>query len=88
MRSLTNRKAVVVDRWPWLLQTNIPRPLDYPIRSHAQAWWVLDLFCEFNGSFEHICRDVASGIVGALYADGWRESFESLQRLINALRRQ
>jgi acyl-CoA reductase-like NAD-dependent aldehyde dehydrogenase len=70
LRSLTNRKAVVVDRWPWLLQTSIPRPLDYPIRSHAQAW------------------DVASGIVGALYADGWRESFEGLQRLINALRRQ
>jgi len=32
-------------------------------------------------------RDVASGIVGALYADGWRESLESLQRLVNAVRR-
>ncbi|KAF8506648.1 Aldedh-domain-containing protein [Russula emetica] len=70
LRSLTNPKAVVVDRWPWLLQTSIPRPLDYPIRSTVQAW------------------DIASGIISALYADGWRESFEGLQRLINALRRQ
>ncbi|KAI0296140.1 Aldehyde/histidinol dehydrogenase [Russula brevipes] len=70
LRSLTNPKAVVVDRWPWLFQTSIPRPLDYPMRSPVQAW------------------DVASGIVGALYADGWRESFESIQRLVNALRRQ
>ncbi|KAH9178669.1 Aldedh-domain-containing protein [Lactarius sanguifluus] len=69
LRALTNPKAVVYDRWPWLLQTVIPRPLDYPIRSPPQAW------------------DVASGIVGALYADGWRQSFESLQRLINAVRR-
>jgi hypothetical protein len=35
-----------------------------------------------------LVRDIASGIVGIFYADGWRESFESLQRLINALRRQ
>jgi len=70
LRSLTNMKSVVVDRWPWLIQTAIPRPLDYPIRSHVQAW------------------DVASSIVGVFYADGWRESFESLQLLINALRRQ
>jgi len=70
LRSLTNTKSVVVDRWPWLVQTAIPRPLDYPIRSPVQAW------------------DVASGIVGVFYADGWRESFESLQLLINALRRQ
>ncbi|KAI9462933.1 Aldedh-domain-containing protein [Russula earlei] len=70
LRSLTNPKAVVVDRWPWLVQTSIPRPLDYPIRSGAQAW------------------DIASGIVDALYADGWRESFEGIRRLVNALRRQ
>jgi hypothetical protein len=68
LRALTNPKAIIYDRWPWLFQTVIPRPLDYPIRSPLQAW------------------DVASGIVGALYADGWRQSFESLQRLINALR--
>lgn len=28
------------DRWPWLFQTSIPRPLDYPIRSPGQAWYV------------------------------------------------
>ncbi|KAI0003729.1 Aldedh-domain-containing protein [Russula compacta] len=70
LRSLTNTKAIVVDRWPWLFQTTIPRPLDYQNRSSVQAW------------------DIVSGITGALYADGWRESFESVQRLINALRRQ
>jgi hypothetical protein len=45
LRSLTNPKAVVVDRWPWLFQTRIPRPLDYPMRSPAQAWYVLK-FCD------------------------------------------
>ncbi|TFY71337.1 hypothetical protein EVG20_g1668 [Dentipellis fragilis] len=38
LRSLTNAKAIVVDRWPWLVQTSIPRPLDYPIRSLSQGW--------------------------------------------------
>ncbi|KZV70980.1 Aldedh-domain-containing protein [Peniophora sp. CONT] len=38
LRALTNPKAVVYDRWPWLFQTSIPRPLDYPIRSPGQAW--------------------------------------------------
>ena len=41
LRALTNPKAVVYDRWPWLFQTVIPGPLDYPIRSPLQAWWVL-----------------------------------------------
>ncbi|TFY81526.1 hypothetical protein EWM64_g2488 [Hericium alpestre] len=38
LRSLTNPKAIVTDRWPWLIQTSIPRPLDYPIRSLSQGW--------------------------------------------------
>ncbi|KAI0275120.1 meiotic sister-chromatid recombination aldehyde dehydrogenase [Gloeopeniophorella convolvens] len=70
LRSLTNAKAVVFDRFPWLVQTSIPWPLDYPIRSSTQAW------------------AAASGIVGAVHADGWRESFESIQRVINAVRRR
>ncbi len=41
LRALTNPKAIVYDRWPWLFQTAIPGPLDYPIRSPPQAWWVL-----------------------------------------------
>ena len=44
LRSLTNPKAVIVDRWPWLLETSIPSPLDYPIRSPLRAWWVVLLF--------------------------------------------
>jgi len=40
LRSLTNPKAVIVDRFPWLIQTSIPKQLDYPIRSLATAWLV------------------------------------------------
>lgn len=40
LRALTNPKAIIYDRWPWLFQTAIPKPLDYPIRSPLQAWWV------------------------------------------------
>ncbi|KDQ63254.1 hypothetical protein JAAARDRAFT_168878 [Jaapia argillacea MUCL 33604] len=38
LRSLTNPKAIVVDRWPWLVQTSIPKVLDYPIASLVQSW--------------------------------------------------
>ncbi|THH26972.1 hypothetical protein EUX98_g7220 [Antrodiella citrinella] len=38
LRSLTNPKAIVMDRWPWLIQTSIPQVLDYPIRSVSQSW--------------------------------------------------
>ncbi|KAL5518794.1 MSC7 [Sanghuangporus vaninii] len=38
LRSLTNPKAIVVDRWPFLVQTGIPAPLDYPIRSLISSW--------------------------------------------------
>ncbi|EJD03805.1 meiotic sister-chromatid recombination aldehyde dehydrogenase [Fomitiporia mediterranea MF3/22] len=38
LRSLTNPKAVVVDRWPFLIQTSIPAALDYPIRSLVSSW--------------------------------------------------
>ena len=89
MRSLTNPKAIVVDRWPWLLQTSIPEPLDYPVRSAVQAWWVRICFVNLTIScLNNLYRDIVSGIVGVLYADGWRESFESLQRLIDVWRRQ
>jgi hypothetical protein len=50
LRSLTNPKSVVVDRWPWLIQTYIPQPLNYPIRSSVQAWWVFILLCALNSS--------------------------------------
>ncbi|EMD32652.1 hypothetical protein CERSUDRAFT_118679 [Gelatoporia subvermispora B] len=38
LRALTNPKAIVVDRFGWLVTTSIPRPVDYPIRSAAQSW--------------------------------------------------
>jgi len=38
LRSLTNPKAIVVDRWPWLVQTAIPAALDYPVRSLMGSW--------------------------------------------------
>lgn len=38
LRSLTNPKAVIVDRWPWLIRTQIPRVLDYPIGSLVKSW--------------------------------------------------
>ncbi|TCD64319.1 Meiotic Sister-Chromatid recombination aldehyde dehydrogenase [Steccherinum ochraceum] len=38
LRSLTNPKAIVSDRWPWLIQTTIPQIVDYPIRSVNQSW--------------------------------------------------
>ncbi|KIK99723.1 hypothetical protein PAXRUDRAFT_8676 [Paxillus rubicundulus Ve08.2h10] len=38
LRSLTNPKAIVTDRWPSFLQTTIPSVLDYPIRSLGRSW--------------------------------------------------
>ncbi|KAF9466264.1 meiotic sister-chromatid recombination aldehyde dehydrogenase [Collybia nuda] len=38
LRSLTNTKAIIVDRWPSFIQTSIPKVLDYPLRSLYQSW--------------------------------------------------
>ncbi|KAK0474917.1 meiotic sister-chromatid recombination aldehyde dehydrogenase [Armillaria novae-zelandiae] len=38
LRSLTNPKAIMVDRWPVFVQTSIPKVLDYPIRSLTTSW--------------------------------------------------
>ena len=38
LRALTNPKAIVSDRFPWLIQTSIPRVVDYPIPSLVQSW--------------------------------------------------
>lgn len=40
LRSLTLTKAIMVDRWPGLIQTGIPQVLDYPLRSLHQSWYV------------------------------------------------
>ncbi|PBK87519.1 ALDH-like protein [Armillaria gallica] len=39
LRSLTNPKAIMVDRWPVFIQTSIPKVLDYPIRSLTTSWF-------------------------------------------------
>lgn len=41
LRSLTNPKAIMTDRWPSIVQTQIPKVLDYPIRSLFQSWYVI-----------------------------------------------
>ncbi|KAI0094447.1 meiotic sister-chromatid recombination aldehyde dehydrogenase [Irpex rosettiformis] len=38
LRSLCSTKAIVVDRWPWLVTTSIPKVLDYPIGSVNKSW--------------------------------------------------
>ncbi|KAF9553817.1 ALDH-like protein [Agrocybe pediades] len=38
LRSLTNPKAIIVDRWPSLINTSIPKVLDYPIQSLRASW--------------------------------------------------
>ncbi|CCM03749.1 uncharacterized protein FIBRA_05895 [Fibroporia radiculosa] len=38
LRSLTNPKAIVVDRFAWAVQTTIPKPVDYPIPSIGRSW--------------------------------------------------
>ncbi|XP_006458568.1 hypothetical protein AGABI2DRAFT_200309 [Agaricus bisporus var. bisporus H97] len=38
LRSLTNPKAVIIDRFPRLIQTSIPKVLDYPLRSLYWSW--------------------------------------------------
>jgi hypothetical protein len=38
LRALSNAKSVCVDRFPSLIRTAIPAPLDYPIKSNSAAW--------------------------------------------------
>ncbi|KAI0783294.1 meiotic sister-chromatid recombination aldehyde dehydrogenase [Abortiporus biennis] len=38
LRALTSPKAIIVDRWPWLAQTTIPKVVDYPVPSVLQSW--------------------------------------------------
>ena len=39
LRSLTNPKAIVLDRFPTLVQTSIPKVLDYPLGSLSHSWY-------------------------------------------------
>lgn len=38
LRSLTYPKAIIMDRWPSVIQTSIPKVLDYPLRSMYWSW--------------------------------------------------
>ncbi|KAJ7445680.1 meiotic sister-chromatid recombination aldehyde dehydrogenase [Mycena galericulata] len=38
LRALTNVKAIMVDRWPAMAQTDIPGVLDHPLRSLVSSW--------------------------------------------------
>jgi hypothetical protein len=38
LRSLCNIKAVCRDRWPWLIKTAIPGPLQLPVKSESKGW--------------------------------------------------
>lgn len=44
LRSLTNPKAIIIDRYPRIFQTSIPKVLDYPLRSLHWSWYVLFRF--------------------------------------------
>jgi len=54
IRSLCNQKAITRDRWPWLIKTSIPGPMDLPLdgRGAVQKAW-----------------NIATGIVWVGYGD-------------------
>ncbi|KAF8626227.1 hypothetical protein AX15_004914 [Amanita polypyramis BW_CC] len=47
LRSLTNPKAIVLDRFPTLVQTSIPKVLDYPLGSLSHSWNFLSNLIRF-----------------------------------------
>ncbi|KAK2460632.1 hypothetical protein APHAL10511_007102 [Amanita phalloides] len=47
LRSLTNSKAIVTDRFPTLIQTTIPKVLDYPLGSLSHSWNFLSSLIRF-----------------------------------------
>ncbi|TRM62678.1 Aldehyde/histidinol dehydrogenase [Schizophyllum amplum] len=62
LRALTNPKAIMVDRWPNVIQTAIPPVLDYPLRSLLQSW-------EFSsGLVRFLYADGARNWMYGLYA--------------------
>lgn len=66
LRSLCNQKAVTRDRWPWLIKTSIPGPMDLPLkgkRAGAKAW------------------KMAVGIVWLGYGD-WKGKLQGIKGLI------
>lgn len=76
----------MVDRFPSLAQTSIPKVLDYPIRSLGLSWYVgKSVFIMLTDKV--LSRDFTSGLVRFLYADGWRARIRGLINLIQATRK-
>jgi len=90
LRSLTNPKVIIVDRWPSLIQTSIPKVLDYPLRSLSTSWYAVSGFPFLTISFDNYCvcfREFSSGLVRFFYGDNWRISLAGLFAAIRAARR-
>jgi hypothetical protein len=87
LRSLTNPKAIIVDRLPWLIQTSIPKVLDYPVRSLVTSWYVSTDVIAIILANPLVDRDFVSGLVSFAYADGWRASIRGLILLVKAARK-
>lgn len=68
LRSLTNPKAIIVDRWPSVIQTSIPKVLDYPLHSLRSSWLVSLFFYGLSFLF----RDLRLSNQGIL---GWPRAF-------------
>jgi len=66
LRSLTNPKAIIVDRWPNLIQTGIPTILDYPIGSLVHSWDFVRGLINFFYAYDW--RDQARGLLAMLFA--------------------
>lgn len=92
LRSLTSPKAIIIDRWPSLIQTSIPKVLDYPLRSLYNSWFVVFVVDNSINHF-HWCRyistsrEFSSGLVRFLYGDGWRTRIGGLLGVISAARK-
>ncbi|KAL0947454.1 hypothetical protein HGRIS_013561 [Hohenbuehelia grisea] len=66
LRALTNPKAIMIDRWPSLIQTSIPRVLDYPIRSLSTSWEFVSGLVRF--SYAHSWRTRIQGLLTLIRA--------------------
>jgi len=70
LRSLTNPKAITMDRWPSLVQTFIPKVLDYPIRSMSRSWCVFFIFAYMHCRSELFFQGILKQF-GAVPLRGW-----------------
>lgn len=87
LRSLTNPKAIVVDRWPFLVQTGIPAALDYPIRSLVHSWYEpCGQFIKYELTNPSL-REFIGGIIQLMHGDTLSTRFTGLLQLLRAGRR-